>query len=138
MADPGHARTAPLRAMPWRCLKQAQCLIRLPCAPLPPLQVHSFEGAGVALAMYNTEASIRGFAKASFEYALDRKWCARARTLFCSPGNPGYRSHAPTVETLTVCLARCGHAFCERCAAHALASLDLLPPIVLQKPHGPC
>ena len=29
---------------------------------------------GVALAMYNTEDSIRGFAKASFEYALDRKW----------------------------------------------------------------
>lgn len=24
--------------------------------------------------MYNTEDSIRGFAKASFEYALDRKW----------------------------------------------------------------
>lgn len=30
--------------------------------------------AGVAMAMYNTEASIRGFAKASFEYALDRQW----------------------------------------------------------------
>ena len=29
---------------------------------------------GVAMAMYNTEASIRGFAKASFEYALDREW----------------------------------------------------------------
>ena len=30
--------------------------------------------AGVAMAMYNTEASIRGFAKASFEYALDREY----------------------------------------------------------------
>ncbi len=39
-------------------------------------QVHEFDGAGVALAMYNTEASIRGFATASFEYALDRQWCA--------------------------------------------------------------
>ena len=29
---------------------------------------------GVAMAMYNTEFSIRGFAKASFEYALDRQW----------------------------------------------------------------
>ena len=26
------------------------------------------------MAMYNTDASIRGFAKASFEYALDRQW----------------------------------------------------------------
>ncbi|CAK0782230.1 hypothetical protein CVIRNUC_005598 [Coccomyxa viridis] len=37
-------------------------------------EVHNFDGKGVALAMYNTEDSIRGFAKASFEYALDRKW----------------------------------------------------------------
>lgn len=26
------------------------------------------------MAMYNTEKSIRGFAKASFEYALERQW----------------------------------------------------------------
>ena len=38
------------------------------------VQVHNFDGAGVTMAMYNTEASIRGFAKASFEYALERKW----------------------------------------------------------------
>ena len=32
--------------------------------------VHEFEGAGVGLAMYNTEESIRGFAESCFEYAL--------------------------------------------------------------------
>ena len=37
--------------------------------------VHDFDGAGVVMGMYNTEASIRGFAKACFEYALDRQWC---------------------------------------------------------------
>ena len=31
-------------------------------------------GAGVALGMYNTEASIRGFAESCFQYALSRKW----------------------------------------------------------------
>ncbi|KAK9901265.1 hypothetical protein WJX75_003214 [Coccomyxa subellipsoidea] len=36
--------------------------------------VHDFDGAGVVMGMYNTEASIRGFAKACFEYALDRQW----------------------------------------------------------------
>lgn len=32
--------------------------------------VHEFEGAGVGLAMYNTEESIKGFAESCFEYAL--------------------------------------------------------------------
>eukprot|EP00916_Digyalum_oweni_P007789 GHVL01013101.1.p1 GENE.GHVL01013101.1~~GHVL01013101.1.p1 ORF type:complete len:309 (+),score=54.64 GHVL01013101.1:610-1536(+) len=32
--------------------------------------VHEFEGPGVALGMYNTQASIEGFAHASFNYAL--------------------------------------------------------------------
>ncbi|BDA45403.1 Isocitrate dehydrogenase [NADP] [Coccomyxa sp. Obi] len=36
--------------------------------------IHDFDGAGVVMGMYNTEASIRGFAKACFEYALDRQW----------------------------------------------------------------
>jgi isocitrate dehydrogenase len=36
-------------------------------------KVHEFDGAGVAMGMYNTDESIRGFAKASFLYALDRK-----------------------------------------------------------------
>jgi isocitrate dehydrogenase len=36
--------------------------------------VHDFEGAGVGLAMFNTDASIRGFAKACFEYALAKEW----------------------------------------------------------------
>lgn len=35
--------------------------------------VAEFDGPGVALGMFNTEASIRGFAKASFEYALSQK-----------------------------------------------------------------
>ena len=35
-------------------------------------KVYDFEGAGVALAMYNTDASIRDFARASFNYGLDK------------------------------------------------------------------
>lgn len=37
------------------------------------LHVHDFEGAGVALAMYNTDESIRGFAHASFRLALSKQ-----------------------------------------------------------------
>jgi len=36
--------------------------------------VYHFEGAGVALSMYNTESSIRGFAHACFKMALTKKW----------------------------------------------------------------
>jgi len=36
-------------------------------------EVYHFEGAGVAIAMYNTEESIRDFAHSSFKYALERK-----------------------------------------------------------------
>lgn len=36
--------------------------------------VHDFEGDGVALAMYNTDASIRGFAHACMNQALDKGW----------------------------------------------------------------
>jgi isocitrate dehydrogenase len=35
-------------------------------------EVHAFEGAGVALAMFNLDDSIRDFARATFNYALDR------------------------------------------------------------------
>lgn len=35
--------------------------------------VHGFEGSGVVLAMHNTDASIRSFAKSCFTYALDQK-----------------------------------------------------------------
>ncbi|KAB7504304.1 Isocitrate dehydrogenase [NADP] cytoplasmic [Armadillidium nasatum] len=35
--------------------------------------VHEFKGSGVALGMFNTDASIRDFAHASFKYALDRQ-----------------------------------------------------------------
>lgn len=34
--------------------------------------VYDFKGAGVALAMYNTDQSIRDFAHSSMQYALDR------------------------------------------------------------------
>lgn len=37
-------------------------------------EVYDFEGPGVALAMYNTEASIRGFAHSCFKMALLKKW----------------------------------------------------------------
>lgn len=37
-------------------------------------EVHQFDGPGVAMGMYNTEDSITGFAKASFEYALEKQW----------------------------------------------------------------
>lgn len=36
--------------------------------------VYDFEGGGVAMGMYNTDDSIRGFAKSCFQYALDKKW----------------------------------------------------------------
>lgn len=36
--------------------------------------VHNFEGAGVALGMYNTDESIRDFAHSSFQVALSRTW----------------------------------------------------------------
>ncbi len=38
------------------------------------LDVHDFKGAGVALGMHNTLASIQGFARASFNYGLLRKF----------------------------------------------------------------
>ncbi|MCX5734407.1 MAG: isocitrate dehydrogenase (NADP(+)) [candidate division NC10 bacterium] len=37
-------------------------------------EVYSFKGGGVALAMYNTDESIRGFANACFNQALIKKW----------------------------------------------------------------
>jgi len=39
--------------------------------------VHEFKGdasAGVGLAMFNTDSSIRGFAKSCFEFALAKEW----------------------------------------------------------------
>jgi len=36
--------------------------------------VHQFEGDGVAMAMFNTDESIRGFAQSCFNMALDKKW----------------------------------------------------------------
>jgi isocitrate dehydrogenase len=37
-------------------------------------EVHQFPGSGIALAMYNEDASIRGFAEACFNYALMRHY----------------------------------------------------------------
>lgn len=37
-------------------------------------EVHHFEGDGVALAMFNTDESITGFARSCFNVALDRGW----------------------------------------------------------------
>lgn len=37
-------------------------------------EVFNFKGAGVALGMYNTDESIRGFAYACFNMALQKKW----------------------------------------------------------------
>ncbi len=37
-------------------------------------EVFDFPGGGVAMGMYNLDESIRGFARASFNYALDRGW----------------------------------------------------------------
>jgi isocitrate dehydrogenase len=38
------------------------------------LEVYEFKEPGVAMAMYNLDESIRDFARASFNYGLDRKW----------------------------------------------------------------
>jgi isocitrate dehydrogenase len=37
-------------------------------------EVFTFPGAGVAMGMYNLEESIRGFARACFNYGLQKKW----------------------------------------------------------------
>ncbi len=37
-------------------------------------EVYQFQAAGVAMSMYNLDESIRDFARASFNYGLDRNW----------------------------------------------------------------
>lgn len=37
-------------------------------------EVYNFKGGGVAMAMYNTDESIRGFARSCFNMALQKKW----------------------------------------------------------------
>lgn len=37
-------------------------------------EVYNFKGDGVALAMYNTDESIKGFARACFNQAISKKW----------------------------------------------------------------
>ena len=43
-------------------------------------EVMTFEDSGCAMAMYNLDESIRGFAKSTFNYALDRGWPAYLST----------------------------------------------------------
>jgi len=52
-------------------------------------EIFKFKGPGVALGMYNTEESIRGFANSCFQYALSRKW-------------PLYLSTKNTVSFITI------------------------------------
>jgi isocitrate dehydrogenase len=42
--------------------------------PVQSYEVFNFKGDGVALTMYNTDESIRGFARACFNMALQKKW----------------------------------------------------------------
>ncbi len=42
--------------------------------PAQVMEVHDFKGPGVAMGMHNTTASIEGFARATFNYALARKY----------------------------------------------------------------
>ncbi|MHB1920993.1 MAG: NADP-dependent isocitrate dehydrogenase [Chitinophagaceae bacterium] len=42
--------------------------------PTQSFEVYDFKGDGVALAMYNTDESIQGFARACFNQALLKKW----------------------------------------------------------------
>lgn len=41
---------------------------------LQSFTVHNFDGDGVAMAMYNTDESIKGFAHSCFNMALEKKW----------------------------------------------------------------
>jgi isocitrate dehydrogenase len=43
-------------------------------------EIHKFEGPGVAMGMYNTTESIEGFARACFNYALQRKYAVYMST----------------------------------------------------------
>ncbi len=43
-------------------------------SPAQVFEVYNFKGDGVALSMYNTDESIRGFAHACFNQALSKKW----------------------------------------------------------------
>ncbi len=43
-------------------------------SPVQVMDIHDFKGPGVAMGMHNTNASIEGFARASFNYGLMRKY----------------------------------------------------------------
>lgn len=42
--------------------------------PAQKFEVYQFEGDGVAMSMYNTDESIKGFARSCFNMALQKKW----------------------------------------------------------------
>jgi isocitrate dehydrogenase len=42
--------------------------------PATEMEVFNFPSAGIGMGMYNTDESIKGFAHASFEFAIGRKW----------------------------------------------------------------
>jgi isocitrate dehydrogenase len=42
--------------------------------PVESYKVHDFDASGVAMAMYNTDESIRGFAHSCFNMALEKEW----------------------------------------------------------------
>lgn len=42
--------------------------------PTSDIEVYHFDGKGVFMAMYNTEASIKSFAKSCFEYAIEKNY----------------------------------------------------------------
>jgi isocitrate dehydrogenase len=63
--------------------------------------VFKFEGPGVAMAMYNTEESIRGFAHSSFQYALEKKW-----DLFLSTKNTILKQYDGTFKDIFADVAK--------------------------------
>ncbi len=45
-------------------------------------KVYDYEGGGVGMAMYNTDESIKGFAKSCFSFALDKGWDLYLRYIY--------------------------------------------------------
>jgi len=71
-------------------------------------EVHQFDGPGVGMGMYNIEESIKGFAKASFEYALDKKWYATCyMALYNMWWNLGCTLFAELQSDFATCTASC-------------------------------
>ena len=52
---------------------KAELVITAPDGTVTRADIHNFNGEGVVMGMHNTDASISGFARACFRYALDTK-----------------------------------------------------------------